>query len=239
MTEALKFVPRQTSVLQEGKQSPFEMRIVTRLADLHDVFALRLDAYREFISPAPPASQTEYRDAFDDELTTIQMGAYDDGRLVGAMRLCFSRSFDNLSTLPCAAHYPALLAVKRAAKGSLMEVSRFSIDPNISNTSYRTTLYGSLVRASLMAAEAANVSKILIATRPESVRFYTYMLGFELIGKPALYPPGDVKIVLLGGSLAQAQTRQRLQNKFFRITPDEISSLRRALSSTLDRVEAA
>ena len=90
-----------------------------------------------------------------------------------------------------------------------------------------------------MAAEAAGVAKILIATRPDSVKFYKYMLGFELIGEPALYPPGDVKIALLGGSMSKARARQRLQNKFFRITEDEIASMRRALSPILNRDEAA
>ncbi|MEQ1670948.1 MAG: GNAT family N-acyltransferase [Hyphomicrobium sp.] len=239
MTEAVKFVPRQTVEPHGGKQSPFDMRIVSSNAERRDVYALRMSAYKEFMTPPPPAEQSEFRDAFDDYPTTLQIGAYDEDRLVGAMRLCFSRPFDSLATLPCAAHYPDLQAIKRAANGSLMEVSRFSIDPGISNTSYRTTLYASLVRASLMTAEAANAAKILIATRPDSVRFYKYMLGFEMIGEPALYPPGDVKIALLGGSLAQAKTRQRLQNAFFKITPDEIVSLRRTLRPILERVEAA
>lgn len=238
MTQSVKFVPRQTSALQGSKQTPFDLRIVTSDTERRDVFRLRLRAYQEFIGDEA-SDLTEYRDEFDDLQTTVLMGAYDGDKLVGAMRLCFSRPWDALATIPCAPYYPDLLQIKRTARGSLMEVSRFSIEPDLSNTSYRTTLYASLVRASLMAAQAANVAMILIATRPDWVRFYKYMLGFELIGQPALYPPGDVKIALLGGSLAQAEMRQRLQNKFFRIAPDEILSMRRALMPILARKEAA
>ena len=58
-----------------------------------------------------------------------------------------------------------------------------------------------MVRAAFTAAQAASVSMILIAAKPNSVRFYQYMLGFEPIGLPAPYPPADFKVTLLGGSL--------------------------------------
>jgi N-acyl-L-homoserine lactone synthetase len=239
MTESVRFEPKQTVVIPGTTQSPFDMRIVTRDAERSDVFALRLRAYEQFMQPDHVAVADEYSDEFDSLPTTVLMGAYDGEKLVGAMRLCFSPAWETLDTLPCAPYYPALKQLKRTAKSSLMEVSRFSLEPTLSNTSYRTTLYASLVRASLMAAEAAEVSKILIGTRPDWVRFYKYMLGFELIGEPALYPPGDIKIAMLAGSLAQAKARQRMQNAFFRITDAEIISLRRTLRPMLERVEAA
>lgn len=248
MTQFVKFEPKQAISVPDfslagteagAPASPFDMRIVTSDAHRSEVFALRMRAYKQFMDAPPDDPDAEFRDAFDDLPTTVLVGAYDGDRLVGALRLCFSRPFDSLATLPCADYYPALLPIKRAARSSLMEVSRFSINPDISNTSYRTTLYAALVRASLMAAQAANVTMILIATRPDWVRFYKFMLGFELIGEPAVYPPGDFKIALLGGTLAQAEMRQRLQNKFFRISKDEIVAMRQTLAPVLERVEAA
>ena len=118
-------------------------------------------------------------------------------------------------------------------------MSRLAIEPELSNTSYRTTLYASLVRAGFMAAQAAEVSMILIATRPEWVRFYKYMLGFQPIGEPAIYPPGDVPIVLLGGSFAEAQKRQRAQNAFFKITDEEVASMKAAIAPALAMPVAA
>ncbi|HPG88643.1 MAG TPA: acyl-homoserine-lactone synthase [Hyphomicrobium sp.] len=243
MSQSIKFEPRQTSALPSpaaaSKRSPFDLRIVTSDVERAGIFALRWRAYEKLLESSPSGSTREFRDAFDDIATTVQIGAYDEGRLVGAMRLCFNRRWDGLETLPCANYYPELKAVKRTARGHLMEVSRFSIDTDISNTSYRTTLYASLVRTSLIAAEAAGVSTFLIATRPDWVRFYKYMLGFELIGEPALYPPGDIKIALLGGSLDQARKRQRMQNAFFKIDAREIASMRQALAPLLTSVEAA
>ena len=120
--------------------------------------------------------------------------------------------------------------------GGLVEISRLSIEPVISNTSYRTTLYAFLVRA-FTAAKAAGVSMILIATKPDWVRFYQYMLGFHPIGLPALYPPGDFKITLLGGNLEQAQCRQRIQNRFFKITDEEVASMKDAIAAGANVVD--
>lgn len=244
MSQSIKFEPRQTSAVPSltpelKKSSPFDLRIVTDGESRGQIYTLRRRAYEKLLDASPCAGDSEFRDGFDDLATTLQIGAYDEDRLVGAMRLCFSRLWDGLETVPCANYYPELKSVKRAARGSLMEVSRFSIDTDISNTSYRTTLYASLVRTSLIAAEAADVSTFLIATRPEWVRFYKYMLGFELIGEPALYPPGDLRIALLGGSLDQARKRQRMQNAFFKIDAREIASMRQKLAPIMTRVKAA
>jgi hypothetical protein len=61
------------------------------------------------------------------------------------------------------------------------------------------------------------------------------MLGFQQIGEPALYPPGDFKITLLGGSLEQARMRQRLQNRFFKIPDEEIASMQTAIAPAMNR----
>ena len=79
---------------------------------------------------------------------------------------------------------------------------------------------------------------ILIATKPDWVRFYQYMPGFHPIGLPALYPPGDFKITLLGGSLEQAQSRRRMQNRFFKITDEEVASMKDAIAAALERMSS-
>jgi N-acyl-L-homoserine lactone synthetase len=239
MTELLTFEPRQSATIAGTVQKPFEIRVVTSAQDRSEIFALRQRAYSALLGDTPCLQGNEYRDPFDNLATTVLFGAYDEGRLAGAMRLCFTDNSQSLAALPCAAYYPALLAYKQERRGSLLEVSRFSIEPEISNTSYRMTLYASLVRTALMAAIAADVAVILVATRAEMVRFYTYMLGFKTIGEPAIYPPGDLKIALLGGSLAQAQFRQRLQNRFFKISDGEIASLSAKLRNVLPYSRAA
>ena len=76
---------------------------------------------------------------------------------------------------------------------------------------------------------------ILIAAKPDSARFYQYMLGFEPIGMPAPYPPADFKITLLGGSLELARTRQRPRNCFFKTTDEEVANGKHAIAPALMR----
>lgn len=235
----ITFSPAQAQTVRGAPADQFDLKFLITNAERDAASRLRFAAYRTLLGADADGKDGRYTDAFDDRATTIAIGAYDGDRLVASVRLCFSRPGEDLSSLPCAAYYPALKDLKRQAPGALMEVSRLALDPEITNTSYRTTLYATLVRAGLLAAEAAGVSHILIAMQPSSVRFYKYMLGFEVVGEPALYPPGDMKIWLLSGSISQARLRQRMQNAFFRITPEEIQSFRQQLTRVLAAKEAA
>lgn len=237
--KSLKFKPRQQRVLPGFRFGAFDMRVLDSEADRAAGFSLRLRAYEKYLTSAEIPENSEYKDTFDNLSTSLLIGAYDGEKLAGSMRLCFSRPWDTLATLPCGAYYPPLAALKAAARGSLMEVSRVAIDPAITNTSYRTTLYASLVRIGFIAAEAGGVSTILLATPEASERFYGKMLGFERIGEPALYPPGDFKITLLGGSMNQARLLQRTRNTFFRISPEEVSALRDVLTARMLVAEVA
>jgi N-acyl-L-homoserine lactone synthetase len=238
MSQTLAFRPRQDSLPTEegswhGDAKSFELRILNSESGIRDALRLRGRAYTA-IGYDIEKADGEYSDRFDELPTTVLLGAYDQDRLVGSVRLCFSLP-QSLSTLPCADYYPALKDTHRSQSRGFVEVSRLSIEPDLNNVSYRTTLYAFLVRASLTAAMAAGVSMLLIATRPDWVKFYTYMLGFQQIGEPALYPPGDFKITLLGGSLEQARMRQRLQNRFFKITDEEIASMQTAIAPAMNR----
>lgn len=238
MKPTIHFAPKQIVVLSSFRDSQFDVRFCLSDEDKAQSYALRLKAYRSIVGDELPETG-EYKDQFDELSSTVHIAAFDGSRMVGTMRLCFSPRGELLASLPCASHYPALKIVKAQSHGSLMEVSRVSIDPAIANTSYRTTLYASLVRIGLIAAEAGGVSNLLIATRPDWVRFYTYMLGFQQIGEPAFYPPGNFKITLLGGTIEQARLRQCMQNAFFKITREEIASMRHALRELVKLSDAA
>jgi hypothetical protein len=136
--------------------------------------------------------------------------------------------------MPCAAQYPDVAKVKAETHGTLVEMSRLAIDPTITNTSYRTTLYASLLRAGFIVAQAGNVAMILMVTKPDWIGFYKKMLGFKTIGEPAIYPPSKEPVALLGGSFGDAQKHQRAQNAFFKITLEEIASMKRAIASALE-----
>lgn len=233
MAISLSFRPRQDAMpTEEGSwhsdQESFSLRILRSDEEYRDAGLLRRRAF------ASLGFELENSlDRYDELQSTIVFGAYDGARLVATMRLCFSHPWMPLSTMPCAHYYPALKEVRLSEGGGFVEICRFAIEPTITNTSYRATLYGFMVRGAFTAAQAAGVSRILIAAKPEWLKFYKHMLGFTAIGVPAPYPPGDLQITLLSGTIDLAQTRQKMANRFFKITEEEVANMRVAVASTL------
>ncbi|PPD00612.1 MAG: autoinducer synthase [Hyphomicrobium sp.] len=231
---SIAFRPRQDNVLSGTAKFPFEIHVLTGEHHRDDAYALRYRAYHASgILEDDPSGQ--FQDRADQFSSTAIVIAYDKGKCVGTVRICFSHPWLPLTTLPCAPYYPALKDVKRSAAGALVEVGRMAIDPDITNTSYRTTLYAALVRAGFIAAQAGGASHVLVTTKESGVGFYKAMLGFKVVGEPGRYPPGDIPITLLVGTIGEAQLKQRAQNAFFRITLDEIGSMRAALGPALAR----
>ncbi len=215
-----------------GAGFPFQIRVAATHAARQDAFALRYRAYRAlgYVEENAHATFADKNDALD---STVIFGAYQDDVCIGTLRVSFSLAHQDHSTLPCAPYYPEVTELKGSAPGPIVEMSRLAIDPAFTSTSFRTTLFAALVRAGFLAAQAADVSTILIATKPEFARFYQYMLGFKVVGQPAAYPPGDHRIVLLAGSFSQAELRQSAQNAFFKISAEEIDSMKAALGGVL------
>jgi hypothetical protein len=210
----------------------FEIRLLSRPDEMSDVYRLRHRAYADQ-GHIERVEGAEYRDAIDALPSTALFGAFDGGRLVAGMRLCFSLPDDDLSALPCAPYYPDLAALKSKSDSGLVEVSRLSIEPEIGNTSYRATLYGFMVRSAFAAARAAEVSAIVVATRADWVPYYKHLLSFEQVGAPAFYPPGNEPVSLLAGNIDQATRRASLRNRFFRVSDDDVARMRRLLHPVL------
>ena len=121
MSKTLAFRPRHNSLPPDegswhGDVKSFELRVLNGEAEVRDAVVLRHRAY------AAMGYELEIR-AANAQIgsmsfsTTVLFGAHDHGRLVGAMRLCFSHPWHPISTLPCASHYPALKDVKREQSG--------------------------------------------------------------------------------------------------------------------------
>jgi hypothetical protein len=226
---AVTFAPKQTNVLQGSSRFPFEMEIASSIEARQVAYGLRGRAYAAS-GMVQGVSDGHFSDAADTNPNNLVILARDGERYVGTLRVCMSYPGQSLSALTCAPYYAELAALKSRATGALVEVGRMAIDPTITNTSYRTTLYASLVRTGYIAALAADASHILVTTKPDWIAFYRKMLAFEVIGEPALYPPGDMPITLLAGSIVTATKMQRAQNAFFRITDEEIASMRAAIT---------
>ncbi len=237
MSNPILFRPRQGGQPSLRRDFPIRLVVLPSSGDLSHIFRLRYRAYFDAgYIPADPSGQ--YSDTADTAPTTIHLAAYLKDECVGAMRVTFSQGGSG-APLPCSPYYPEVARMAREPHRRLVEISRLAVEPALTNLSLRTTMYACLVRSALMAAETGGATDILIATKPEWVRFYRLMLGCHQVGQPANYPPGDFKITLLTLTMEEARRRQRLQNRFFKLASVELQSMREAFSSMLSGGEIA
>lgn len=214
------------------KGFPLKLRILKSKKEMQEGSIIRYKAYASK-GLIQNNEEGEYWDKYDCYDTTVGLGAYEDDRLVGTMRLCFSHLEDTLETLPCGLHYPELVKVKEQQSGALLEISRLAIDPLIQHVTYKTLIYGFLVRSAYIAAKAANVSMLLVVTKPEWIKFYKHMLGCEKIGSPAFFAPGTHPKTLMAVTLEAAENQHKKVNTFFRITQNEIADMQKFIWSSV------
>jgi hypothetical protein len=172
-------------------------------------------------------------DRFDDTSTTLLVEACLDHQLVGTMRVSFSLEPHEVLALPCEPYYPEVPKLKVEAQGIVVELSKAGIEPSVRNTSFRTTIYASLVRCGILCCEAVHASVVLVATRSQLRPFYEFMLGLRELAAPALYPPGDEPIVLLGGRFEDASIHRSRHNRFFETSHLEVGAARSAIAALL------
>ena len=167
-----------------------------------------------------------YTDAYDDLPTTLIAGLFRRGACIATLRLSFYAPGAADPTLPCEKVYPEIAAIKAKAEGLVVELSRLSIDPDITNTRYRARLYAAAIRAGVSACLALNAKHLPVATQTKWQSFYEHVLDFSVAGPAQFYPPGDVPVVLLARTLDDALKRRIARNIFFKIDPAELEDLK-------------
>ena len=166
-----------------------------------------------------------FTDAYDDLNTTLVAALHRRGKCIATLRISVYMPGSEGPALPCEKVYPEVDALKAGATGPVVELSRLSIDPEITNTRYRARLYAAAIRAGIMACIALDARHLLAATQTKWQGFYEHVLNFKALGPPQFYPPGDVPVVLLAREL-DAELRKRMaRNMFFRIDQDEVDDL--------------
>ncbi len=215
-----------------SKLSPIKIRLMSSSSDLREIFRLRYRAYHhDGHLPFDPAEQ--FSDINDGNRATVHIAACTGHAFVGALRVNFASGEAEAVGLPCAPYYPEVAILSHRPGHRLVEFSRLAVDPDITNTSFKGTVYAALVRAALIVAQARDATDILVATKPSMVKFYELLVGFERLGRPAKYPPGNLDITLMRLTMQQALRRQKMQNRFFRNSEDEVASMRRAIERAL------
>lgn len=167
-----------------------------------------------------------YSDAYDELPTTIVAALFRRGACIATLRLSCYRPGSTGSALPCEAVYPEVAGIKDNATGLVVELSRLSIDPDITSTRYRARLYAAAIRAGITACIAMDAQQLLVATQTKWQSFYQHVMHFKALGPPQFYPPGDVPVVLLGRALDDELKRRVAKNMFFKFDDAELQDLR-------------
>ena len=241
MISDMAFTPALVLDSNDGnarKNFPISLRIFSKNTDRESIFGLRYRAYLEAKLIDSCARQT-FSDAYDDMDSTKTIGAFHNDVCIGSLRLAFGRAGSATPTMPCQSVFGDADILTSPSSGRLVEFTRMVVAPDISNNSFRTTLYGSLVRAGMIVCNAGRADMALIAVLPKMMPFYKAMCGFKYIAGPRAYPGVTFDTNLMGGDFRKLDAERDRRNRFFKITADEIDQARRVFAPSEVALQAA
>ncbi|WP_293943480.1 GNAT family N-acyltransferase [Sphingomonas sp.] len=221
-------------VLQhQGQKSkfPLDLKVFAPGTDKTDIYRLRYRAFRE-AQLILPREDGLFFDDYDELETTCTLAAFNGDACVGSFRLTFGEGRPGAASMPCQSIFPAIGALEEQGYRRLVEFTRMAVAPEITNTSFRTTLYASLVRAGLIIAHAGEADYGLISVNPSQVRFYEMMCGFKALARADAYPGINAPAVLMGRNFRALNARRVAQNPFFRFSALEVSDARTLVFAT-------
>lgn len=232
MSSVLSFEPLSllSAIPAQVRQAfPLSIKVFGPSDEKRAIYALRYRAFRQ-LGVIDPRDDGLFFDRYDDLATSWSIGAFSGLACIGSMRLTFG---DGQSpSMPCQEVFPEVETLSDRGYGNLVEFTRLAVCPSLTNTSYRATLYGALVRAGTMMAHAGDVDYALMSTHPDKTRLYTTLCGFEVIAHADDYPGINAPAVLLGRDFRALDRKRSSRNPFFSFSKSEIASARAALSSS-------
>lgn len=207
---------------------PLELKVFAPSTDKREIYQLR---YRAFSAAELITLRDDelFSDSYDELETTCILGAFAGTVCVGSFRLTFGHGRPGEHSMPCQTIFPEVGALERRGFKRIVEFTRMVVAPELTNMSYRTTLYATLVRAGLIVAHAARTDFGLIAVNPGQVRFYEAMCGFSEMARGDCYPGINAPAVLLGRAFCEIDKKRAKQNPFFKIAAHEVSRVRAQL----------
>jgi N-acyl-L-homoserine lactone synthetase len=217
---------------QEAPAPDIDVRWFASADSKRELLALRHAAYLKagLIKESPWGI---FADTYDELPTTITAGLFRGEHCISTLRLSYFAPGSTLPALPCENVYPEIAAIKAAAPGTIVELSRLAMDPAITNTRYRARLYAATLRAAVLACLATDAKQLLVATQVKWRKFYEHVIGFETVAPPQFYPPGDVPVVLLSRRVDAALERRLARNAFFKIGEAERAEARARIAPLL------
>jgi hypothetical protein len=220
-----------------AKNFPISLRIYSSTSDKSELYRLRYRAFRA-AGWIVENSRGAFSDDYDLLPSTFAIGAFHNGQCIGSLRLAVGGA-GALGSMPCEEQFPTEVgALVAGGSKRLVEFSRMAVEPALTNNSFRTTLYASLVRAGFILTYAADVDVALIAVHRKFSPFYQAMCGFKVIAKSDAYGGIPEPTHFLGRELGELDTRRRQRNAFFTFSPEEIERARHTLDAARHQAAA-
>ena len=221
-----------------AKNFPIGLRIYSAISDRTDINRLRYRAFRD-AGWIPENADREFVDRYDDLPSTYAIGAFHAGACIGSLRLAFGGAGQPHHAMPCEAQFSDEIGrVNPDRRLRLVEFSRMAVEPSLTNRSFRTTLYASLVRAGLILATADRTDVALIAVHRRVSPFYQAMCGFKVLGRSDTYADIEEPTDLLVLRFSEIEKRRHRVNAFFAFSPQEIEAARQVLTALQERAAA-
>lgn len=221
-----------------AKNFPIALRIYSSTSDRTDLDRLRYKAFRDAGWIAENA-QERFIDRYDGYDSTFAVGASHNGTCIGSLRLAFGGAGYAAKSMPCEELFSKEIHELNAAGGRRMvEFSRMAVDPSLTNRSFRTTLYASLIRAGLILSAAADVDTVLIAVHRNASAFYQAMCGFKIAGTSDAYLGIQEPTNFLSLEFSEIEARRRRVNTFFGYSAHEVHAARLVISALQNKAVA-
>ena len=238
MTSEMVFQPPlvlDSNAGDAARNFPISLRLFDWTSDKTDLYRLRYAAFRD-AGWIAESDDRMFVDRYDALPSTFAVGAYHEGACIGSLRLALGGTGCPPSSMPCQEQFPNEVGDLGAMR--LVEFSRMAVEPSLSNRSFRTTLYASLVRAGLIVSAAAEIDYALIAVHRRVAPFYQAMCGFETIARSDAYAGIAEPTSFLALRFQDMEKRRRRSNAFFSVSEPEIASAREAIRAA-QRMRAA
>lgn len=233
MAASMMFCPPLVLDNNSGDQTknfPISLGLYSSASDMTELFRLR---YRAFLDAGwiKPNASGALSDRYDRLPTAVTVGAFHNGECIGSLRLAYGGPDFGPGSMPCEAEFPnEVRAITLEGARRLVEFSRMSVEPTLTNKSFRTTLYASLVRAGLILTTAAQVDVAVVAVHKKISPFYQAMCGFKVLGRSVSYAEITEPTEFLGLKFHALEARRKRRNAFFAFSSEEVEAAKRTLA---------
>lgn len=160
---------------------------------LDNVFTLRYKSYLDG-NYIEESESKRFFDQYDSQENCISYLTYLNQKIIGSIRCCYFKSASSQS-IPLMDHFSSLIENKLGKGNSYLEVNKLVVDPVFQNKKgilARFNIYANVIEV----VDGTGVDYVLVAVRPEHVRFYKKMF-YESISDVTSYPGLKFPVIIM------------------------------------------